>query len=116
MFDMFKNLGQMGSVLRNLPKLREEMEQMQQRLGQITAEGDAGAGMVKATVNGKMELVRVTLSEDASKSGDREMLEDLIKGAVNQALAKARQAVADESAKLASTLGLPAGLNLPGFG
>ena len=116
MFDMFKNLGQMGSVLKNLPKLREEMEQMQQRLAQITAEGDAGAGMVKATVNGKLELVRLTLSEEAAKSGDREMLEDLIKGAVNQALTRARQAVADESAKLASNLGLPSGLNLPGLG
>ena len=116
MFDMFKNLGQMGSVLRNLPKLREEMEQMQQRLGQITAEGDAGAGMVKVTVNGKLELTRLTLSEDALKSGDRELLEDLIKGAVNQALGKARQAVADESGKMATNLGLPAGLNLPGMG
>jgi len=116
MFDMFKNLGQMGSVLRNLPKLREEMEQMQQRLAQITAEGDAGAGMVKATVNGKMELVRISLSDDALKTGDREMLEDLIKGAVNLALGKVRQSVADESAKLASNLGLPAGLNLPGLG
>lgn len=116
MFDMFKNLGQMGSVLKNLPKLREEMEQMQQRLAQVTAEGDAGAGMVKATVNGKMELVRLTLAEDALKSGDREMLEDLIKGAVNQALGKVRQAVADESGKLASNLGLPPGLNLPGMG
>ena len=116
MFDMFKNLGQMGSLLRNLPKLREEMEQMQQRLGQITADGDAGAGMVKATVNGKLELVRLTLSEEAAKGGDREMLEDLIKGAVNQALSKARQMVADESAKLASNLGLPPGMNLPGLG
>ena len=115
MFDMFKNLGQMGSVLRNLPKLREEMEQMQQRLSQITAEGDAGAGMVKVTVNGKLEVTRLTLSDDALKSGDRELLEDLIKGAVNQALGKARQAVADESGKLASNLGLPAGLNLPGM-
>ena len=115
MFDMFKNLGQMGSVLKNLPKLREEMEQMQHRLAQITAEGDAGAGMVKVTVNGKLELVRLTLAEDALKSGDREMLEDLIKGAVNQALGKARQAIADESGKLASNLGLPPGMNLPGL-
>ena len=116
MFDMFKNLGQMGNVLKNLPKIREEMEQMQQRLAQITAEGDAGAGMVKVSVNGKMELVRLTLADDAMKMGDREMLEDLVKSAVNQALAKARQAVADESGKLASNLGLPAGLNLPGLG
>ena len=113
---MFEKLGQLGNVLRNLPKIREEMQQMQQRLGQITAEGDAGAGMVKATVNGKMELVRLTLGDDAMKSGDRELLEDLIKGAVNQAMGKVRQAIADESGKMASNLGLPPGLNLPGMG
>jgi len=116
MFDMFKNMGQMGSVLRNLPKLREEMEQMQERLGQITAEGNAGAGMVKAAVNGKLELIRLTLGDDALKMNDREMLEDLIKAAVNQALTKVRQAVTDESARVATSLGLPAGLNLPGLG
>jgi len=115
MFDLFKNMGQMGSVLRNLPKLREEMDQLQARIGQITADGDAGAGTVKVTVNGKLEIVRLALSEDALKSNDREMLEDLIKGAVNQALSRARQAVADESAKLATNLGLPPGLNLPGL-
>jgi DNA-binding protein YbaB len=48
------------------------------------------------------------------KSGDREMLEDLIRGATNQAIAKVRQQIADETTKMASNLGLPPGMGLPG--
>jgi DNA-binding YbaB/EbfC family protein len=110
MFDMFK-------MMRNLPKLKESMEQLQQRLGQVVADGDAGAGMVKARCNGRLELVSCTLSEEALKLNDREMLEDLIKAAVNQALTKVRQEVAEETRKLTAEMGLPLppGINLPGL-
>jgi DNA-binding YbaB/EbfC family protein len=113
----FKQLGQIASLLGSLPKLKEEMERFQQKLPTITAEGDAGAGMVKAKVNGKMEVLAVQLSEDAIKQGDREMLEDLIRAAVNQALERVRAAVAEETSKLASGMGLPpiSGLGLPGL-
>jgi len=111
---MFKGMGRFADLMRNLPKIRAEMEQLQQRLGQITAEGDAGAGMVKVRVNGRMEMTGCTLSEDALQLNDREMLEDLIKGAVNQALAKVRQQIAEETSKVAMGLGLPTGMNLPG--
>jgi DNA-binding YbaB/EbfC family protein len=114
---MFKELGQLASLLRNMPqmsKLKEEMDGLQQRLGQISAEGDAGGGMVKVRVNGKLELVACTISAEAM--GDREMLEDLIRAAVNQALEKARVQAAQETSKMAGNLGLPAGLDLPGLG
>jgi DNA-binding YbaB/EbfC family protein len=112
---MFKEIGQIASLMRNLPKMREEMERLQQRLAQVTAEGDAGGGMVKARVNGQMELVACTLSEEAMRLGDREMLEDLIRAAVNQAVRKARELVAAETGKMASGLGLPPGMSLPGM-
>ena len=54
---MFKELGQFASLMKNLPKIREEMDKLQGKLSQITAEGDAGAGMVKVRVNGHMEVV-----------------------------------------------------------
>ena len=114
---MFKELGQLASLLRSMPqmsKLKEEMDGLQQRLGQISAEGDAGGGMVKVRVNGKLELVACTISAEAM--GDREMLEDLIRAAVNQALEKARVQAAQETSKMAGNLGLPAGLDLPGLG
>jgi len=113
MFDMFRGMGQLGSLMRNLPKIREEMEKFQQRLGQITAEGDAGAGMVKVRVNGRMEIQSFSVSDELLKMNDREMLEDLLRAATNQALERAKQVVGEETSKMASELGLPAG-GLPG--
>lgn len=116
MFDMFKGMGQLGSLLRNLPKLQEQMAQMQERLGQVSAEGDAGAGMVKVKMNGRFEMTACTLSDEALQLNDKEMLEDLIKAAVNQALSKAREAIQAESARLAEGMGMPPGMQLPGLG
>ena len=112
---MFKGLGQLASLMTQLPKIKEEMDRLQQRLGQIMAEGDAGGGMVKVRANGKLEVLSCTLSDEALKLNDREMLEDLIKAATNQALAKARQLTAEETGKMATSLGLPPGLNIPGL-
>jgi DNA-binding YbaB/EbfC family protein len=92
-------------MFRNLPKMREEMQKMQERLGSIVVEGDAGGGMVKVKANGKMELLSCVLTEDALK--DRELLEDMIRAAVNQAMQQARQQVAEETAKATGGLGLP---------
>jgi DNA-binding YbaB/EbfC family protein len=114
---MFKGMGQLASLAKNLPRLREEMEKFQQRLGQVTAEGDAGAGMVKVRVNGRTEVLGCTLSEEAFRLNDREMLEDLIKAATNQALERVKQQVAAETQKMASGMGgLLPGMNLPGLG
>jgi nucleoid-associated protein EbfC len=112
---MFKELGQMMGLMKQLPKIKEEMERLQQRLGQISAEGDAGAGMVKVRVNGKQELVACTISDEAFKAGDREMLEEMIRGAVNQAMERVRRLVAEETNKMASNLGMPPGMGLPGL-
>ena len=112
---MLKELGQIAGLMRQLPRIKEEMERFQQKIAQITAEGDAGGGMVKVRVNGKMEVLSCTLSEEALKLNDGELLEDLITAAVNQALEKVRRQVAEETGKMATGLGVPAGLGLPGF-
>jgi DNA-binding YbaB/EbfC family protein len=110
----FEKLGQFGGMLRNLPKLKEELEKTQQRLGQLTVEGDAGAGMVKVRVSGRIEVLSCSLSEEAMKLNDREMLEDLIRAATNQAIEKARKLAAEEMSKTMTGMGLPAGMNIPG--
>src|SRR5262249_22077512 len=112
---MLKELGQLAGLMRHLPKIKEEMERFQQKIGQITAEGDAGGGMVKARVNGKMEVLGCILSAEAMSLNDRELLEDLITAAVNQALERVRRLVAEETRSIASGFGLPPGLNLPGL-
>jgi DNA-binding YbaB/EbfC family protein len=113
---MFKGLGTLFSLLSNPQRIQEEAEAVKQRLAQLSADGDAGGGMVKVKVNGKMELQAITLTDDAMKMADREMLEDMIKAAANQALAKIRQQSAEEYQKMALNLGLPAGVNIPGLG
>ena len=113
---MFQGIGQLANLMKQLPRIREEAMKLQERVGQIVADGDAGAGMVKVKVNGRMELIVCEISEDVFKSHDREMLEDLIKAAVNQALGKARQQVAEETSKMATGLGVPPGMELPGMG
>jgi nucleoid-associated protein EbfC len=93
------------------------MKKFQEQLGAITAEGSAGAGYVTVKANGRQEVVAVRISAEAMALNDREMLEDLVAAATNQALAKVREQVAQESTKLAANMGLPAGMvggGLPG--
>lgn len=110
------NLGQFAKMMGQLPKLKEEAERMQQRLDQVVVEGDAGAGMVKVRMNGRMVVLGCSISSEALALNDREMLEDLIKAATNQALEKARQALGEETSKFMGGFGLPPGFNLPGLG
>src|SRR5262245_27110693 len=111
---MFKEIGAIASLFKNLPKLKGEMEQLQGRLGQLTAEGAAGGSMVTVRINGRMEVQACTLTDEALKLNDKELLEDLIVAATNQALQKIRPMIAEETSKIAGGLGLPPGLNLPG--
>lgn len=111
---MFKEFGQLAGLMKHLPKIQEEMAQFQARLGQITAEGDAGGGMVKVKVNGRQEVLSCTITDEGLR--DKEVLEELIPAAVNQALTKVRQQSQEEMAQVATGLGLPPGLNLPGMG
>jgi DNA-binding YbaB/EbfC family protein len=116
---MFKELGSMMSLLKNQGKIQEEVQKFQAQVAQITAEASAGAGYVTVKVNGKLEVLSVRISEEAIKLNDREMLEDLVTAATNQALNKVRQQLAEESAKMAANIGLPPGMlggGLPGVG
>lgn len=112
---MFGNLSQLAGLLTKPQKIREEMDKLQERLGKLSAEGTAGGGMVTVKVNGKFAVLSVRLSDEAVKLQDREMLEDLIAAAANQAMEKARPLIAEETQKMAADLGLPAGMTLPGL-
>jgi nucleoid-associated protein EbfC len=112
---MFKELGSMMNLLKNQGKIQEEVQKFQASVGQITAEASSGAGYVTVKVNGRMEVLSVRISEDALKLNDREMLEDLVAAATNQALTKVRQQLAEESAKMAANIGLPPGMLGSGF-
>ncbi len=111
---MFKELGQLASLMRQGPRIKEEMEKLNKRLGELTADGEAGAGMVKVRMNGRMELLSCTISDEAMALNDRELLEDMIRGAVNLAIQKTREMSAEETSKLASNLGF-GGMDLSGI-
>ena len=116
---MFKELGAMMSLLGNKGKIQEEVQKFQAQVGQITAEATSGAGYVTVKVSGKLEVLSVRISEEAMKLNDREMLEDLIVAATNQALTKIRAQLSEESAKMAANIGLPPGMlggGFPGLG
>lgn len=74
---------------------------MQENLRRLKAEGTAGGGMVKVEVNGQQQVLSCRIEQSLFDAGDREMVEDLVVSAVNQALEKIKQATADEMGKLA---------------
>jgi nucleoid-associated protein EbfC len=81
---MFDMMGMLGKV----KELQAKMKEAQDNLVHVQASAEAGAGMVKATVNGKKQLVKLEIDPDVIKPDDKEMMQDLIVAAVNKALAE----------------------------
>ncbi len=79
MFDMMKMMGK-------VKELQDKMKEAQENLIHITAEGEAGGGMVKAVVNGKKQVVSIQVDKDMFVPADQEMVQDLIVAAINHAL------------------------------
>lgn len=113
---MFKEMSQLAGLMGKIPRIKEEMARFQEKAGDLTAEGKAGGDMVTVRVNGKMQVLSVRLNPDTAPLSDREMLEDLIAAATNQALERIRGQLADEARRVAEEIGLPPGLNIPGLG
>ena len=112
---MFKEMGQIMGLMKNAGKIQEAFQKFQEELGKLVAEGDAGAGMVKVKVNGHHQVVRVEISDDAMSNPDKELLEELIRSATNTAIEKVQNLANAERGKLAESLGMPGGMNLPGM-
>ncbi|MCU0470831.1 MAG: YbaB/EbfC family nucleoid-associated protein [Arcicella sp.] len=79
---MFDMMGMLGKV----KELQAKMKEAQESLGSIIETGESGAGMVRATVNGKKQLIKIEIDEDLIKPEDREVLQDLVVAATNNAL------------------------------
>jgi|SRR5579863_4488197 len=98
---MFKGLGQLASLMKNAHEIQGRMKDLQENLRRLRAEGTAGGGMVTVEVNGQQQVLSCRIEQSLFDDGDREMVEDLVVSAVNQALEKIKQAAADEMGKLA---------------
>ena len=106
-------LGDMGKMMKAAQEMQGRMEEMQQQLASIEVEGQAGAGMVKATATAKGELKSLSIDPSIFNAEDREVVEDLIVAAVRDAQEKGRERNREEIEKITSGLGLPAGFKLP---
>jgi DNA-binding YbaB/EbfC family protein len=109
MLDMLKNLGDLPGLMRKAQEMQVKMQQAQEELGRRQVTAEAGAGMVTATVNGKMELIKLRIDKTKLDTSDTELLEDMVVAAVAAAQRKAADVVRDEMSKVGSELGLPPG-------
>lgn len=94
-------------LMKQAQKLQSKMAEMQAEVGNRTITAQAGGGMVEAEVNGRLELVRLRIDPEVANPDDVDMLQDLILAAVNEALNRAREMMAQEMAKLTGGLQIP---------
>jgi len=112
-FDGLKNLGNLRDLMKNAGQLQARMKEMQDRLAAQLVTADSAAGAVEATVNGRMELVKLRIDKTRINPADTELLEDLIVAAVAAAQSKAADSLKQSMSDMATELGLPPGM-LPG--
>ncbi|MEL7116232.1 MAG: YbaB/EbfC family nucleoid-associated protein [Pseudomonadota bacterium] len=113
MFKGLGNLGDMAGMMKKAQEMQSKMAEMQENLHSIMVEGEAGAGLVKATATAKGELTALDIDPSIFSPDDKEVAEDLILAAIKDAQSKAAQRSQDELAKITEGLGLPADFKLP---
>lgn len=96
--------------------IQTQMNEVQAKLDTIEVEGVAGGGLVKIRASAKGRILGVAIDESMMKAEEREVLEDLITVAFNDARARADQVSNEEMQKQQGAMGLPPGFNLPGLG
>ena len=114
MFEALSNLKNLGSMIKQAQEMSGKLQEINDQLKEKRVTGSSGGGMVQVEVNGAGEVLRcqidpVLVTDQKGKGGDREMIEDLLPAAVNQALAKARELHAEAMRQVTG------GMNLPGL-
>lgn len=104
--------GNLGDLMKQAQKMQADMQKMQEQMSQREVEGEAGAGMVKVTMTGRHDVKRVSI-DDSVLSEDKEVLEDLLAAAVNDAVRKVEVSGKDAMSELAGGLDLPGGFKMP---
>lgn len=104
---MLGGLGNFANLIKQAGQMKENMAKMQEELAKQTYQAEAGAGLVKVTMNGRGDLVDLKIESKATE--DVEVLEDLIKGAICAASRKAKEGAKAELSKLTG------GINIPGL-
>ncbi len=104
--------GGLGNLMKQAQKMQADMQKAQDEIKQIEVEGQSGGGMVKVVMQGTQEVKRVTI-DDSLIGDDKDMLEDLIAAAVNDAVHKLEQTKKEKFSGITEGMPLPPGMNLP---
>ena len=99
----------LGSIMKQAQKIQAQIAKMQEELSSRMVEASAGGGMITVVANGKQEVVSIRIEPEVIDASDREMLQDLVVAAVNEALRKSQEMVSEEMKKITG------GLNIPGL-
>lgn len=99
--------GNMSNIMKQAQAMQEQMAKVQEQAAAKTVSGTAGGGIVAVTANGAMQIVSVVLDPEVVKSGDVEMLQDLVVAASNDALRKAHEMMAEEMKSVTGGLKIP---------
>ena len=106
------NKGNMSNMLKQAQQVQKQIEDVQNELDDLNINGESGGGMVKAAVNGKMELLNLDLQNEIFEE-DKDLIEDLIISAINNAMTKAQEE--SQSRMNAVTGGMLGGMKIPGM-
>jgi DNA-binding YbaB/EbfC family protein len=96
-----------GSLMKQAQKMQAQIAKVQEELAGKTIEASSGGGMVSVVVNGKQEVVSIKIEPEVIDSNDKEMLQDLVVAAVNEALRKSQEMVSEEMGKITGGLQIP---------
>ncbi len=102
--------GNMAKMMKQLQKAQSEMGRMQEELGTKTVESSSGGGAVRVVASGQKQLVSLQIDPEALGADNREILEDMIIAAVNEAFNRVDEMIASEMQKLTGGLNLPPGM------
>ena len=104
--------GGLGNLMKQAQQMQESMKKMQEQLAFMEIEGQSGAGMVKVTMTCRHAVKRVNINPGLLGE-DKEMLEDLVAAAINDAVRRVETAIQEKMSGMAAGMGLPAGFKLP---
>jgi len=104
--------GGLGNIMKQAQKMQADMQTAQEELANMEVTGESGAGLVKVLMTGRHDVRRVEI-DTALMGDDKEMLEDLVAAAVNDAVRKVEKTSQDRMAGLTGGMGLPPGFKLP---
>ena len=102
-----------SKMMEKAASMQKKMQEIQESLASLEVEGTAGGGMVKIVMNCKNEVKKIELDPSIIKQEEKQMMEDLIVAALNDAKTKAEEKSKEEMAKLTGDLGLPPGMKMP---